>query len=454
MMKKLCYLFAVCGVVMMFSCQKDKNQPGIIEEEIKLDPPTVSSISPTEGNPLSIFTITGNNFSLKKDQNEVTINGVSARIISVTATTIQAEVPLEGSTGPVKVKVLSNSVTGPVFTVNEIKVIVYITDTYAGIVPSPTSGYVEGNRLAAKFNAPEGVAFDSKGNMIIADRSNHVIRKISTDGTVSLLAGTPNVSGAVDGPGASASFFNPLKVALDAQDNIYVADRDNHKIRKIDAVTNIVTTVAGSGNKAFADGVGVLASFNSPLDVAITKAGVIYVADSGNDRIRKIAKDGTVTTLAGTNSRAFADGTGEEAKFADPSGIALDKDENILVADRRNHKLRKVTPTGVVTTVVGTTAGFVDGTLLESKLSSPFGVTVGKDGAIYIVEIGNHAVRMINSDNIMSTIGGNSDRVAGWEDGNPSRFSTPTDIAVDAKGVVYVAEIGNHLIRRITPTEK
>ncbi len=435
----------------MFSCKKESVNEGIIDPpEKELEDPKITSISPTEGGPLSIITITGENFSIKKDQNEVSINGINARIISSNSTTIQAEVPANAETGAVTVRVQSKSVTGPVFTVLEVKIIVYMSETFAG---SGTKGYADGDATSAKFNLPEGVAMDSHGNIIVADRDNHVIRRVSPTGEVSTIAGIVGEKGFADGAFGTAKFFSPLKVAVDAQDNIYVTDRDNQRIRRIDAVTGVVSTVAGDGTKGSKDGSAAEAQFSNPIDVVVATDGSIYVTESGNHRIRKIS-NGVVSTFAGS-SAGYKDGTGTEAQLNDPSGIAIDKDGNILVADRRSHRIRKITPAGVVTTIAGSGAGYVDGPSESAKFSHPWGVSAGKDGAIYVADAGNNVIRMMSPDGIWTTIGGDSGRVAGHEDGNPSKYNYPTDLVVDNKtGNVYIAGYNNEAIRRIVPTEK
>lgn len=444
-MKKITYLFLAIGLFLI-SCEKeDKNQEVLGE-------PVITSISPEKGFPLSTVTIEGQNFSRTRLNNNVQINGVDARIIHFNEHTIHIEVPETGVTGPISVTVGGRSVTGPTFTYMDPPAI-YNVETYAGV--GGTSGYSDGDRLTATFFNPEGVEFDSQGNLIIADRLNHVIRKITPGGQVSLVAGVPNSTGTNDGSATTARFNSPWRITIDAQDNIYVADRSNHRIRKIDAQTNMVTTVAGS-SAGFGDGVGTAARFNRPLDVVAAADGTLYVADEQNNRIRKIAPDGTVTTLAGSNSRSFADGTGAEAAFNVPCGVDIDHSGNIIVADRGNHAMRKITPAGVTTTIAGTPGegGFTDGLALEAKFNGIYGVTVASDGSIYIAEIGpNNAIRKMTPTGELYTIGGNG--TAGLVNGSPAsatQFRVPTDVAIDSEGRVYIADMENHVIRRLIRT--
>ena len=193
---------------------------------------------------------------------------------------------------------------------------------------------------------------------------------------VSTLAGT-DTNGFVDATGAAARFDWPRGVAMDAAGNVYVADYNNNRIRKV-SPTGVVTTLAGT-NSGFADGTGAAAQFNGPIGVAVDSNGIIYVADYNNHRIRKVTPAGVVTTLAGTNSsygNSYADGTGAAAKFYNPSGVAVDASGNVYVADEFNDRIRKVTPTGVVTTLAGTNGGFADGPGATARFTSPRGVAV------------------------------------------------------------------------------
>ncbi|GHU60928.1 hypothetical protein FACS189445_1900 [Spirochaetia bacterium] len=284
---------------------------------------------------------------------------------------------------------------------------VYVADTYnyrimkispSGVVTklagsSDRRGYADGTGTAAKFNVPHGVAVDNAGNVYVADSNNNRIRKISSSGVVTTLAG--GVYGYADGTGTAAKFYVPTGVAVDNTGNVYVADSNNNRIRKI-SPSGVVTTLAGDGTYGYADGTGTAAMFNVPNSVAVDNAGNVYVADSRNNRIRKISPNGIVTTLAGNGIEGYADGTGTATQFRYPYGIAVDNADNVYVADSNNNRIRKISPSGVVTTLAGDgTYGYADGTGTAAMFSSPCGVAVDNTGNVYVADTYNFRIRKI-----------------------------------------------------------
>ncbi|MEO5948894.1 MAG: prepilin-type N-terminal cleavage/methylation domain-containing protein [Candidatus Saccharimonas sp.] len=216
----------------------------------------------------------------------------------------------------------------------------------AGVCPGHTGPSVPGvngggvTTLAGSFNAPYGVATDSADNIYVADYGNNRIRKITQAGIDTVLAGT-GVSGFANGAGVSAQFNHPQNLDVDSAGNVYVADYGNNRIRKI-TPAGVVSTLAGSGVAGFADGAGGSAQFNYPGGIAVDSSGIVYVADKSNHRIRKITSAGVVSTLAGSGVAGFADGAGGSAQFYNPSGVAVDSSGNIYVADRFNNRIRKI----------------------------------------------------------------------------------------------------------------
>jgi sugar lactone lactonase YvrE len=261
---------------------------------------------------------------------------------------------------------------------------------------SGTSGYLEGTGAAARFSTPGGVAVDSAGNVYVADSGNNRIRKISPSGVVTTFAGS-GTAGYADGAGTAAKFSAPVGVAVDSTGIVYVADNGNHRIRKI-SPAGAVTTLAGNGTAGYADGTGTAAKFNSPYGVAVDGAGYVYVGDSDNSRIRKISPAGAVTTFAGSGTEGYADGTGTASQFYNPRGVAVDSAGYVYVADEDNNRIRKISPAGVVTTLAGSgSSGFVDGIGTAARFSYPVGVAVDSAGYVYVADWGNNTVRKLTA---------------------------------------------------------
>ena len=317
-----------------------------------------------------------------------------------------------------------------------------VVSTLAG---SGASGYTDGTGTSAQFKYPFGVAVDGAGNVYVADQSNHRIRKITTSGVVSTLAGS--TSGYTDGTGTSAQFKYPTGVAVDGAGNVYVADLSNHRIRKI-TTSGVVSTLAGS-SQGYTDGTGTSAKFDYPYGVAVDGAGNVYVADESNHRIRKITTSGVVSTLAGS-TYGYTDGTGASAQFKYPYGVAVDGAGNVYVADRYNQLIRKITTSGVVSTLAGSTYGYTDGTGTSAKFYNPTGVAVDGAGNVYVADYANHSIRKITTSGVVSTLAGSG--TYGYTDGTgtSAKFDSPTGVAVDGAGNVYVADESNHSIRKIT----
>jgi hypothetical protein len=327
------------------------------------------------------------------------------------------------------------------------------------------TGSADGTGAAARFSFPEGVATDSAGNVYVADNANATIRKITPTGVVTTLAGTAGMSGSTDGTGAAARFSNPIGVGTDGAANVYVADGST--IRKV-TPSGAVTTLAGSPTViGSADGTGDAAGFYSPSGVTTDSAGAVYVADTFNDIIRSITPAGVVTTMAGTAGMGGSiDGTGAAARFSIPTGVATDSAGNVYVADSGiwtgglgeinygNHIIRKITPTGVVTTLAGTAemSGSADGTGAAARFNTPLGVATDSAGNVYVADTYNSTIRKITSAGVVTTLAGTAG-MTGSNDGTgaAARFNYPTGVTVDVTGNVYVADTRNDIIRKITP---
>ncbi len=278
------------------------------------------------------------------------------------------------------------------------------TGALLSVIGSGNPGMADGAASQALFKRPTGLAFDQGHAVLyVADSGNNVIRRIAADGSVSTLAGSGRPEFA-DGIGAQASFNDPNCVAADANGNVYVADSGNNRIRLI-TPGGVVTTLAGDVHEGFADGTASQALFKQPAAVAVDADGVVYIADAGNNRIRKLER-GTVTTLAGTGHGALVDGPALSAEFKQPMGIALDDAGNVLVADTLNHAIRKITiaaPGTPVSTIAGNgSLGDVDGDPAASRFKQPMGIDL--HGALMIADSMNDALRVLFGQPVFSDL--------------------------------------------------
>jgi sugar lactone lactonase YvrE len=410
-----------------------------------LAPLTLTSFSPTTGTAGTVVTLTGTNFSPTSAGNTVKFNGTIATVSAAAATTLTVEVPAGATTGKITVQVGNQLATS----VDDFVYIDHVSatkNTVVTIAGNGTLGFADGNIADARFYQPTGIALDTDGNMYVADSENHRIRKITPGGTVSTLAGS-GTSGSAEGVGTAAQFNSPRAVAVDAAGNVYVADGLNHKIRQITPAGE-VSTLAGSGAYGFADGDGVNAKFYFPKGIALDASGNLYVADDINHRIRKITPTGTVTTIAGGTSGSD-DGVATNAKFNNPRGVTLDAAGNIYVADAANHRIRMITPTGTVSTIAGSTVGVTEGIGTAAKFNTPVGIVVDASGNIYVADDENERIRKITTNGTVSTLAGGF--LQGFTDGvgGDAQFRSPTGLAIDASGNIYVADRHNHSIRKI-----
>jgi sugar lactone lactonase YvrE len=273
-------------------------------------------------------------------------------------------------------------------------------------------------------------------------------------GVVTTLAGAAGQTGSTDGAGAAASFNYPFGVAVDSSGNVYVADTYGSTIRKI-TPAGVVTTLAGKTEEpGSSDGTGADASFSNPIGVAVDSNGNVYVADAGNATIRKITPAGAVTTLAGAAGQTgSADGPGADARFNYPEGVAVDSSGNVYVADTYDSTIRKITPAGEVTTLAGKTEepGSSDGTGADGSFSNPIGVAVDSNGNVYVADAGNATIRKITSAGVVTTLAGAAGQTGSADGpGADARFNYPEGVAVDSNGNVYVADTNNSTIRKIT----
>ena len=325
--------------------------------------------------------------------------------------------------------------------------------------------------ISTELNDPNGIAIDANGNIYISDGGNSCsIRKVNiATGLISTIAGTSNNERGFTGdgrPATAAEFWFTKGVALDTAGNVYIVDYDNNRIRKVNAITGIITTVAGNsplhdfGDFSGDGGPATLAQFNHPNGVAVDIHGNIYIADQYNERIRKVtASTGIITTVAGNGEMGYS-GDGGPATEAEiqPSAIALDRQGNIFIAEDINNRIREIyIATGIITTVAGNGAEFGysgDGGLATSaELEAPHGVAIDSAGNIYIADYGNWCIRkVIKSTGKIYTIAGpgNRDSLGDGELARKANLRNPEGVALDVKGNIYIADGYNNRIRKIT----
>jgi sugar lactone lactonase YvrE len=309
---------------------------------------------------------------------------------------------------------------------------------------------------AAQLYYPSGVAIDSAGNLYIADWVNNRIRMVTPAGIISTIAGNGIEGYSGDGGPATAAQLNkPSGVAVDSAGNIYIADVENHRIRKV-TTTGIISTVAGETEGYSGDGgLATAAQLRLPYDVVFDSAGNRYIADS--NRIRKVTTAGIISTVAGVSINGFGGdgGLATAAKLGEPMGIAVDSTGNLYIADLHNHRIRMVTPTGIISTIAGNgNWGYTgDGGLATAaQLNNPSGMAVDSAGNLYIADSYNNRIRKVTTAGIISTVAGNGTEGYGDDAGlaTSARLHAPSGMAIDFSGNLYIADGGNNRIRKVT----
>lgn len=287
---------------------------------------------------------------------------------------------------------------------------------------------------------PHGLASDAAGNIYVADMRAHVIRRIAASGETDILAGSPGDSGSGDGIGVAASFNGPASVGVDADGNIFVADANNHVIRRI-TPAGVVTTLAGKpGVAGSRDGECSQATFNNPHGIAVDPAGNVYVADTDNSTIRRITPECRVSTLAGMAGAAGSkDGSGGEATFSFPQDLAADRLGNVYVSDINAHVIRKITPDGEVLTLAGAAgvAGNDDGHAGAARFNYPKGIAIDRAGNVFVVDSNNYAIRRITPEGEVSTVIGQTDEP----------MTLPAGVAVRGTSLFLSLYSGSTLVR-------
>jgi sugar lactone lactonase YvrE len=400
------------GLIICTSCSKKGSNSPTPNNTPK---PTITALNVNTGPYNTIVIITGTGFNTTLTADQVFFNGKVAVVTAATATQLTATVPLAAGTGKVTISVNNSAVAdGPTFTY----IPSYIVSNIAG---SGLQDFVDGTGTEASFKNALGIAIDKNGNIYVADRPNAKIRKITPAGVVSTYA-----DNAVGTTG----------VAVDGAGNVYYTELEDGLIKKI-SPAGVVTTFAGGGHGISKDGLGTAAFLGDPYDITIDKAGNLYVSDEGDALIRKITPAGLVTTLAGSLSSSYPpsaiNGQGAAATFSSPTGIAVGASGNIYVADLRNNMIRKITSGGLVSTLAGSgKAGSDDGLGTAASFNSPTGVAVDQNGNVYVADQDNDMIRKISAEGMVTTIVRKTN----------SNLRLPADLVLNANGDIYFTNNG------------
>ncbi|MER8003921.1 RICIN domain-containing protein [Streptomyces sp. NPDC095613] len=312
--------------------------------------------------------------------------------------------------------------------------------------------------VSAQLNRPYGVAVDSNGTLYVSDYNNHRVRKITTDGKISTVAGTGAAGYRGDnGPAVSAQLNCPREVVVDGAGALYIVDANNHRVRKVTA-DGTISTVVGTGTAGFSGdgGPATAARLNLPLGVAVDRTGVLYVSEYHNHRVRRVTADGEISTVAGAGPAGFKGdgGPAASAHLRNPHGLAVDGEGNLYIADANNHRVRKVAVDGTISTVAGTGSGGFGGDggpSSSAQLNLPLGVVVDSTGALFVSDHRNHRVRKVAVDGTISTVVGTGSGGFGG-DGGPSssaQLNMPFGLTVDCVDALYIADHANNRVRKV-----
>ncbi|MGB3952953.1 MAG: hypothetical protein WBK99_07465, partial [Solirubrobacterales bacterium] len=321
-------------------------------------------------------------------------------------------------------------------------------------------GYVGDGQpaVSARLNSPQGIAVDSNGSVFIADTENNRVRRVAPDGTISTVAGTGGYGFSGDGQLATAArLAAPAGVAIGPGDELFIADTNNNRIRRIDR-DGVISTIGGGGPRAddLGDGgAATSARLSQPVGVAVAPWGDIYISDSNHHRVRRVSPDGRISTYAGTGSPGFA-GDGDrasKAKLNMPAGLDIDQDGNLLVADTYNHRVRRIAATGLIETVIGGGDSTADrGTATEARLLLPRAVATTPSGEILVSTEGDDRVRRMTTDGKISTIAGGGNSRAGSSETTAASTALrgPAGVAISPGGEIYISERSNHRVSGIS----
>ena len=328
------------------------------------------------------------------------------------------------------------------------------------LISFPASAWADKAAVATKteISLVNGIAVDSKGNIYISRHDHHMINRIDKKGMMTRFAGSGSSGfGGDGGPATEALLKTPGGIAIDKKGNVFIADRANHRIRKVDTSGNI-TTIAGNGTAGFSGdgGAATSASLNLPSGVAVDSKGNLFIADRSNDRIRKIDTKGNISTVAGSGNSGYRGDAGPatQANLDKPFGVAVDKKGNLYIADRGNNRVRKVNTDGIITTLAGDSSFFFmgdNGPAYRASVAGPTGMVVADDGTVYIADRNNNRIRAVDSHGMIRTVmgTGQQDYNGDSEMARDTNLYLPFDVALDPEGKLLVVDRSHYRVRRV-----
>ncbi|MDR6808170.1 sugar lactone lactonase YvrE [Dyadobacter sp. BE34] len=408
------------------------------------EPPELTGFSPLSGKKGTVIKIQGRHFGTDKAKVSLQINGLKAVINTVTDSEISAVVPDKCGLGKLVLTINGKEISSSA----AFRYLYTATTSYFS--GSGLGGYEDGAPLKSKFGTLYNIAMDGKGVMFAADLGNCMVRRIDTDGSTSTVAGAAS-GGFKDGKGNQGLMKFPIGIELAPDGSIFVADHENHAIRQL-FPDGTLTTVAGEPDRpGSADGGLASAQFNQPYGVKLDKTGTLWICDTKNGLIRKLANS-QVTTFAGSTP-GYADGKLRDAKFYMPSYLNFDENGNIFVADKHNHCIRKITPDGMVTTFSGTPTqvGYRDGEAGQAMFNQPCNIQIDKLGNLYVNDLWNHCIRLVYPDGYVTTLAGKGG-TEGYNEGTGENalFKHPQGCTLDKDENLFVTDSANQRIRKLT----
>ena len=346
-------------------------------------------------------------------------------------------------------------------TSNTLKINLVLFTLFLSLITVPVDAKTgSGKATETEISLVDGITLDKKGNVYITMREHNIISRIDTKGMMTRYAGSGESGFSGDGgPAIKANFKTPAGLAFDPEGNLYIADRENHRVRKIDTSGNI-STFAGIGKAGFSGdgGPAVRAKLNLPSGLATDEKGNLFISDRSNDRIRVVNKKGVIRTYAGSGIAGFQGDAGPalKAQLDKPFGIALDEAENLYIADRNNNRVRKVSPEGIITTVAGDGGFFFmgdNGPAYRASVAAPTGVAVDKKGNLYIADRNNNRIRLVDKLGMIRTVAGTGqqDYNGDSETARETNLYLPFGLTVDSNDNLLVIDRSHYRIRRIEP---